>query len=143
MKARVERVKIITNKKTEIIDITDLVRNVVKRSGIKDGLINIFTRHTTAGIFLNENESGLIRDFVNYLHKIVPEDDNYYHHHFFYKDGRAAVNAWAHIRSVLLGHFVVVPLKNGDLLLGDRQRIFFTELDGPQSREVIIQVLGE
>lgn len=143
LKIEVKIMEIITNRKTEIIDITDEVQSFVKKCGVRNGIVNIFVRHTTAGIFLNEKEDGLLKDFMNYLHKIVPEDDEYYHHHFFYKDGRAAVNAWAHIRSVLLGHFLTIPLKDGKLLLSARQRIFFTELDGPHSREILIQVVGD
>lgn len=136
-------IDIITNTKTEIIDLTETVKKVVKESNIKNGIVNVFTKHTTTGLCINEHEEGLLKDIVNYLQEIVPEDREYYHHHFFYKDGRAAVNAWAHLRSILLGAFVTIPLSNGEIMLGSRQRIFFIELDGPLSRQLIIQVIGD
>jgi len=143
MHIKIETLTLKTKTKTDIIDITPLVKEIVQKTNIQNGIANIFTNHTTTGLFINEKEEGLIKDIRNYLHKIVPEEDNYYHHHFFYKDGRAAVNAWAHLRSILLGAFIIVPIQNRKLLLGDRQAIFFVDLDGPLTRKIVIQIIGD
>jgi len=73
----------------------------------------------------------------------VREDGDYHHHHFFHKDGRMAVNAWAHLRNILLGSTLSIPVAEGRALLGERQNVYFVELDGPQARTIFIQVMGE
>jgi secondary thiamine-phosphate synthase enzyme len=112
-------------------------------SGLKNGIINVFTLHTTTAITINENDANLEEDIARFMTKIVPEDDTYAHHSFYRKDGRMAVNAYSHIRASLLGANVTLPLQDGKMILGARQNIYLVELDGPQARRLAVQVIGE
>lgn len=122
-----------TKYKTEMINITDQVRDEVIRRGIKDGLCTIFTTHTTASIVFFENKDPkLQRDFLSSLSRVAPADGPYT------SDGD---NAAAHIKSTLCGQRVVLPVVNGQLFLGQWQGIFFCEFDGPRDRRYHIQVV--
>ncbi len=124
-----------TTSRTELIDITDRVRALVKESGVKDGICIISTRHTTSGIIINENERGLRTDILDMLESLVPENKNYAHN-------QIDNNADAHLRAVLLGTSAVVPVEDGHLVLGTWQSIFFVELDGPRTRSVNVKIMG-
>lgn len=143
MKVHTEKIELLSERQTELMNVTDLVAETVAKSGVRDGVLHIYTTHTTSALTINENEAGLERDVVTFLKSLVKEDGDYYHHHFFYKDGRMAVNAWAHLRSVLLGSTLSIPVSEGKALLGGRQNVYFVELDGPQERTMVIQVMGE
>ena len=123
-----------TTTRTELIDITDRVRAVVKESSIKDGICVITTRHTTSGIIVNENERGLRADILDMLGSLVPEDRNYAHNSI---DN----NADAHLRAVLLGMSETIPIEDGHLVLGTWQSIFFVELDGPRNRTINLKMI--
>lgn len=124
-----------TTTRTELIDITDRVRGIVKESRIKDGICLISTRHTTSGIIVNENERGLRSDILEMLETLVPEHKNYAHN-------QIDNNADAHLRAVLLGNSATIPIEDGHLVLGTWQSIFFVELDGPRTRNVNIKIIG-
>jgi len=132
-----------SKKSTELIRITDEVRRAVQMTGLKNGIVNVFTLHTTTGITINEDDVRLEEDIARFMVKLVPEDDSYAHHRFFRKDGRMAVNAYSHIRASLLGANVTMPLQDGALVLGSRQNIYLVDLDGPQARGLVVQVIGE
>jgi secondary thiamine-phosphate synthase enzyme len=136
MKIITNEIDIKTSKDLEIVDISSKIAEIVKSSKIKQGLINIFTRHSTSAIVINENESRLIKDFENLLMKIVSENENYGHNAI---DNNAA----AHLRSFLLGGSQSIPIENGHLDLGTWQSIFFVELDGPRDRKVKITIMGQ
>jgi secondary thiamine-phosphate synthase enzyme len=136
MKIITDEIDIETSKRLEIIDISFKIAEIVKSCGIKNGLLNIFTRHSTSAIVINENEPRLIKDFENILMKIVPENETYGHNTI---DNNAA----AHLRSFLLGGSQSIPLNNGQLDLGTWQSIFFVELDGPRNRKVKITIMGQ
>ncbi len=143
MKFVVEKLFVDSKKSTELIRITDKVRRTVQMTGLKNGIVNVFTLHTTTGITINEDDTKLEDDIARFMVKLVPEDDSYAHHRFFRKDGRMAVNAYSHIRASLLGANVTMPLQDGSLVLGSRQNIYLVDLDGPQTRGLIVQVVGE
>ena len=124
-----------TDKRIEIIDITQEVQLIVEQSHYNDGIVNIYTRHSTSGIVINENESGLIKDFKSALESLIPIDGNYNHNCI---DN----NADSHIRSFFIGSSETVPLYEGKLDLGTWQSIFFVELDGPRTRMVTVTVMG-
>ena len=128
-------IEIRTNRRVEIIDITSEVQREVERSGVKDGIAVIYTLHTTTAIIINENEPGLKEDIVFILDKLVPRGAGYSHDNI---DN----NADAHLRAILLGNSVVVPVSNGKLDLGTWQRIMFVELDGPRNRRVLVKVIS-
>ncbi len=123
-----------TTASTEIIDITDRVRSVVKEHGIKDGICVISTRHSTGSIMINENERSLKNDILDMLEKLVPENDRYTHN-------QIDNNAHAHLRAVLLGMSETVPVEDGHMVLGTWQSIFFVELDGPRKRSINIKIV--
>ncbi len=123
-----------TRTRTELIDITDRVRAIVKGSGVKKGICAVSTRHTTSGIIINENERGLRNDVLEMLEMLVPENKNYAHN-------QIDNNADAHLRAVLLGMSEVISIEEGHLVLGTWQSIFFVELDGPRSRSVNVTII--
>jgi len=139
----VEKLSVNSKKSTELIRITDEVRRTVQMSGLKNGIVNVFTLHTTTGVTINEDDIKLEEDIARFMVKLVPEDDSYAHHRFFRKDGRMAVNAYSHIRASLLGANVTMPLQDGALVLGSRQNIYLVDLDGPQTRGLVVQIVGE
>jgi secondary thiamine-phosphate synthase enzyme len=124
-----------TEKRTEIVDITSMVQEEVRKSGVKDGIAVVYTRHTTTAIVVNEGEDRLIEDILEMLCRLVPRGAGY--RHDIIDD-----NADSHIRAVMLGNCSVIPVTNGKLDLGTWQRVLFVELDGPRSnRRVIVKVI--
>lgn len=124
-----------TSHKTQLMDISNEVAEAVIMSGIKDGICVVFTPHTTASVFMFENQDqALRRDLLNGLNRIAPNDAHYLH---------VGENAAAHLKSSRMGNSVSIPVANAKLLLGKWQGIFFGEFDGPrQEREVIIKVIA-
>ena len=129
-----ERIEIKTKGTTEIVDITVEVGGLVKRKGVDSGICVIFTRHTTTGITINENEPGLKSDILAFMNKLIPKGGGYAH-------DRIDNNAHSHLRSVLLGSSVTMPIDRGDLALGRWQSILFIECDGPRRREVCVEIV--
>jgi len=126
------RLSIRTRSKSELMDITPLVRDVVDKSKIENGVCYIFVPHTTAGITINENADPSVRqDILIELDKLVPWQGNYTH-----LEGNAA----AHIKASLVGSSETIPVENGDLVLGTWQGVFFAEFDGPRRREVWVKI---
>jgi secondary thiamine-phosphate synthase enzyme len=123
---------------TDIIDITDKVQEIVRKSGIKEGLCTIFCSGSTCAITTIEYEEGAIADLKRVLEKIVPMDDNYEH---CKKWGDC--NGYAHIRSALLKPSFSVPIENGELALGTWQQLVFIDFDNrPRKREIIVKIIG-
>ena len=131
-----ETVGVNTSKRVEIQDITLEVDAVLKNSGVKEGLLNVYSRHSTSAVVINENETGLLKDFQLTLQKLVPEGAGYHH-------DRIDNNADSHIRGFLLGGSQTIPVENGKMMLGTWQSIFFVELDGPRQRKLTVTVIGE
>jgi len=125
-----------SSKRVEIIDITKDLNEILTKCKIKEGIINIFAKHSTAGIVINENESGLVKDFQNTIESLIPENNNYLH-------DRIDNNADSHIRAFFIGSSQTVPVENGLLSLGTWQSIFFVELDGPRTRKFVVTVIGK
>jgi secondary thiamine-phosphate synthase enzyme len=117
-----------------LIDITSEVESEVQSTGIKDGICIITTPHTSAGIIINENETGLCFDILNLLNKLVPPEENYQHNII-------DTNAEAHLKAVLLGSSEVIPVVDGKLEMGRWQSLFFAELDGPRQRNINVIVI--
>ncbi|MDK2869436.1 MAG: hypothetical protein PWP39_671 [Pyrococcus sp.] len=129
----IESLSIRTSREVEIIDITGKVQEIVRRSGIENGIVVVYTRHTTTGIIVNENEPRLLSDIENILSKLIPKGADYRH-------DSIDNNAHSHLRAILLGPSVAIPIVNGELILGTWQSILFVELDGPRKREVYVKV---
>jgi len=130
----------------EFIDITQEVKDVLTRSGIREGSVLIFTRHTTAAIEINEDEPLLMQDLKQFLLRMAPRDGDYKHNDFFIRTANMTEdecpNGHAHCQHLLLGTSETIPVVEGELLLGRWQRIFLIELDRPRERQVFIQVQG-
>ncbi len=124
-----------TNSRTQMLDITSPVRQVVNESGIKNGLVHVYSMHTTAAITINENADPAVEtDMLNTINKVIPWDD-----HFKHMEGNSA----AHIKVSLFGPSELIPLENGSLVLGTWQGIFFCEFDGPRNRRVNIKIITD
>ncbi len=136
MKTHSANIKIATNNRVELVNITQRVNEALRGAGIKNGLLVVFTKHTTSALTINEDEHRLKRDLLELLEKIVPSDADYRHNEI---DN----NADAHLRSSLMQPFLIIPVINGSLQLGTWQSLFFVELDGPRNREVIVTIIGE
>jgi secondary thiamine-phosphate synthase enzyme len=126
-----------TSKQREYINITEKVRGVVRKSGIREGMVLVSAMHITAGVYVNDAESGLIQDIDRWLEKLAPFDEGYGHHR------TGETNGDAHLKSLLLHHEVIVPVTGGDLDFGPWQQVYYAEFDGRRKKRVIIKVMGE
>ncbi|MFB3895519.1 MAG: secondary thiamine-phosphate synthase enzyme YjbQ [bacterium] len=126
-----------TSKKREYINITAEVNKILKKSGVKEGFILVSAMHITAGVYVNDAESGLIADIDDWLQELAPEGPEYRHHR------TGETNGDAHLKSILVHHQVIVPVTNGELDLGPWQQIYYAEFDGQRKKRVVIKVIGE
>jgi secondary thiamine-phosphate synthase enzyme len=130
-----DEVSVKTSSHTQFIDITSKVSEILQKTGIKEGMCTVFTPHTTAGITINENaDPDVPRDIIKEMEKVIPLNDGYAH-----IEGNSA----AHIKSSLFGCSETVIIRNGTLMLGTWQSVFFCEFDGPRNRKVWIEIVGE
>jgi len=151
MKIFRETIKFKTKKSLEFIDLTVRVERVLKKSRIKNGLVNIFSRHTTLALRINEREKGIYVDFAEILEKLVPQNRYYRHNdlkirteNLLCSEGASeCLNGHAHCRHLLLGASETIPIVGGKMILGKWQRIFAIELDSGRPREVVVQAIGE
>ncbi len=136
----------IASRAPEFIDITDEVRATVEASGIQDGTVTVFSRHTTAAVKINENEPLLLRDMARFLENVAPPEGDYRHNDFVIRTANMTEdecpNGHSHCQHLLLSASETVPVVGGRPVLGRWQSVFLVELDRPREREVVIQVLG-
>jgi secondary thiamine-phosphate synthase enzyme len=125
-----------TKRRREIIDITDEVERVRASAKLRDGLILVSAMHITASVFVNDHESGLWADIARWLEELAPAKPDYEHHH------TGEDNADAHLKRMLLGHQVVVPVTDGKLDLGPWERVHYGEFDGQRPKRVILKAFG-
>ncbi len=129
-----------TKKRQEIIDITDLVEECRAAAGIAEGMVLVSAMHISASVFVNDHESGLWQDILKWLdERIAPWDPEAYKHN----RGTGEDNAAAHLRSLTVGHEVIVPVTKGELDFGPWQRVFYGEWDGQRAKRVVIKAMGE
>ena len=121
----------------EYLNITADVEKILAKSGIKEGMILVSAMHITAGVYVNDAESGLIHDIDEWLEHLAPFNPGYQHHH------TGETNGDSHLKSLLIHHEVIVPVTNGSLDFGPWQQIFYAEFDGQRSKRVIVKVMGE
>lgn len=131
-----EEFTISTGKKQELIDITGKIRDIIKKSKIKEGICSVFAAHATAAIIINENyDPNICLDLLDALNKLVPSG--------IWRHDRIDGNADSHIKSAILGPSETIPIKNSELCLGRWQSIMFAELDGPRNdRKMIVTIIG-
>ncbi len=137
MKVHTEYLTFHTKRRREYVHITPQVEAAVKKSAVKEGMALVSAMHITAGVYVNDNESGLIADIDKWLEELAPAKPDYQHHQ------TGEDNADAHLKSMLVHHEVIVPITNGRLDLGTWQRIFYAEFDGQRDKRVIVKVMGE
>lgn len=137
MKFLTEYIWFNTQKHREYINITNKVEEILVKSGIKEGMILVSAMHITAGIYVNDAESGLIQDIDEWLEKLAPFNINYKHH----RTGED--NGDSHLKSLIIHHEVIVPVTDGRLDFGPWQQIYYAEFDGRRKKRVIVKVMGE
>jgi secondary thiamine-phosphate synthase enzyme len=125
-----------TKKRQEFVRITDEVAQIVHKSGVREGLALVSAMHITAGVFVNDWESGLIDDFQVWLEKLAPAGHPYKHHQ------TGEDNADAHLKRTIMGHQVMLPITEGKLDLGPWEQVFYAEFDGQRKKRVIVKVMG-
>ncbi|MCE1190352.1 MAG: secondary thiamine-phosphate synthase enzyme YjbQ [Ignavibacteria bacterium] len=137
MKFHTEYLWFNTQKRREYINITRQVEDAVAKSGIREGMVLVSAMHITAGVYVNDAESGLIQDIDEWLEGLAPFKENYRHH----RTGED--NGDAHLKSLLIHHEVIVPITNSKLDFGPWQQIYYAEFDGMRRKRLIIKVMGE
>lgn len=137
MKSHTEYLVFNTKKHRDYINITTDVEKSVLKSGVKEGMVLVSAMHITAGVYVNDAESGLIQDIDEWLEKLAPFDPDYRHHR------TGETNGDSHLKSLLVHHEVIVPITAGRLDLGPWQQIYYAEFDGQRSKRLVIKVMGE
>jgi len=120
----------------DVIDITDRVLRTLRESSVENGIMLVYSLHTTTGLTVNEADGALINDILSLLQRIAPRGAGYLH------DGGDG-NAHAHLQAMLLGNSLIIPVEMGRLVMGVWQRILFFELDGPRRRSISVKVLAD
>ena len=126
------------NKRRELINITPEVERCLQESNIQEGLLLVNAMHITASVFINDDESGLHKDFETWLEKLAPEKPYSQYNHNGYED-----NADAHLKRTIMGREVVVAITNGQLDFGPWEQIFYGEFDGKRKKRVLVKIIGE
>lgn len=137
MKAVTEYLWFITEHEHEYVNITGEVERIVAASGILEGFVLVSAMHITAGVYVNDAESGLIEDIDEWLENLAPYRPNYRHHH------TGETNGDAHLKSLLIHHEVIVPVTKGRLDLGPWQQVYYAEFDGRRKKRVVVKAIGE
>lgn len=137
MKTFTEYLYFETKKKREYVNITDEVEEIVKKSDIEDGMALVSAMHITAGIYVNDAESGLIQDIDEWLQKLAPEGPDYRHHR------TGETNGDAHLKNLLIGHQVILPITKGRLDLGPWQQVYYAEFDGKRRKRIVVKLMGK
>lgn len=137
MKFHTEYLWFNTKKHREYINITDKIAEICRKSRIKEGMVLVSAMHITAGVYVNDAESGLIKDIDEWLESIAPFNINYRHHM------TGETNGDAHLKSLLIGHEVIVPVTEERLDLGPWQQVYYAEFDGQRKKRLIVKVMGE
>lgn len=136
MQILTEILELKTANRIELVDITRNINAALAESGIRKGLVNVYSRHSTSAVFINENEEGLVEDFINLIESLVPTGGNYKH-------DRIDNNADSHLRSFVIGNNETIPFEGATMSLGTWQSVFFLDLDGPRNRLITLTIMGE
>lgn len=138
MKTHKEYLSLTTKKRYQIVNITRDVEKAIKKSGVAEGLCLVNAMHITSSVFINDNESGLHQDYLEWLEKLAPYDPGGYKHNLTGED-----NADAHLKRTIMGREVVVAISEGELDFGPWEAIFYGEFDGQRKKRVLIKIIGE
>lgn len=138
MKTHTEYLHFNTRERYEIVNITGKVESCVAKSGVKEGLCLVNAMHITSSVFINDNESGLHKDFLRWLEKLAPYGVDKYEHNRTGED-----NADAHLKRTIMGREVTVAITKGELDFGPWECIFYGEFDGQRDKRVLVKIIGE
>src|SRR5215467_12739217 len=142
MKSEMKCMSIRTQMKREMLNLTTVLDDAIGASGIRDGIVGIYSQHTTASLFISEFQPALIDDVADFLQRVV-EDDLPYKHNCPELSDCERKNAASHLRSLLLNHSILLPVSEGKAVLGQFQSVILAELDGPRDRTLQVQVMGQ
>ena len=137
MKSHTKYLTFHTRKRKEIVPITDQVERIIRESGVREGLALVSAMHITAAVIVQDYESGLWQDIMEWAEEVAPENSNYRHH----RTGED--NGDAHLKNLLMHHQVILPITQGKFDAGPWQQIFYVEFDGQRDKRVIVKVIGE
>jgi secondary thiamine-phosphate synthase enzyme len=137
MKFYTEYLTFNTKKVHDYINITSQIEEILHKSNIQDGMILVSAMHITAGVYVNDNEMGLIQDIEEWLENLAPFNPAYRHHR------TGETNGDAHLKSMIVHHEVIIPVTQGRLDFGPWQQVFYAEFDGQRKKRVIVKVMGE
>lgn len=137
MKSHTEYLWFNTKNKVEFINITGAAEEALAKSGIREGFAMVSAMHITASVFVNDAESGLLEDIREWAEKVAPFNINYRHHR------TGETNGDAHLKNLLIGHEVMIPVTEGRLDFGPWQQVYYGEFDGQRRKRVIIKIIGE
>ncbi|HEV2984264.1 MAG TPA: secondary thiamine-phosphate synthase enzyme YjbQ [Vicinamibacterales bacterium] len=130
-----------TEERIELVDLTKTVMEFVRKFNMREGLVSLWSMHTTCALFINEFQVALLSDIKRFLERMVARDAEYLHNDPSHSDCDR-MNADAHLRALLLGHSLTLQVSGGEVVLGQWQRILMAELDGPRARSLRIQIFG-
>ena len=130
-----------TDRRVELVDLTKLVMAFVGHSNMHEGLVSLWSMHTTCALFINEFQTALLTDIKRFLERMVARDATYIHNNPEHSDCDR-MNADSHLRAMLLGHSLTLQVSGGEVVLGQWQRIVMAELDGPRARSLRVQIIG-
>lgn len=136
-----ETLTVQTDQRVELVDLTDRVMEYVRGTGVREGLLNLWSMHTTCSVFINEAQTALHVDIKRFLERVVERDAEWLHNDPDHSDCDR-FNADSHLRAMLLGHSLTLQISGGEVVLGQWQRILMGELDGPRARTLRLQVMG-
>jgi len=131
----------ITSDRTQLINVTDRINEIVRKSGIRDGIVHMQSLHTTTAVFINEWQDALLHDVKSFLEDLIRRENAWRHNDPNYSDCERQ-NADSHLRGMMMGQSLILQVRNSAVLLGTWQSIILAEFDGPRSRSVSIQVSG-
>lgn len=138
---RAQNVTVQTNERVELVDITDRLTAFVADAGVAEGVLSVWSLHTTCAVFINESQSALHADIKRALEQIIDRHGDWMHNDPAHSDCDR-VNADAHLRAMLLGHSLTLQVSAGEVVLGQWQRVLAAELDGPRARTIRLQIMG-
>ena len=141
VKVYARAVTIETSERLQLVDVTERIAEAVRESGVGEGLVNVWSMHTTCAVMINEYQAALLADIGRVLQELVERDGGWRHNDPAYSDCDRC-NADSHLRAMLLGHSLTLQVSGGEPVLGQWQRVLLAELDGPRSRTLRIQVSG-
>ena len=136
-----ETIVVQTEQRIELIDLTSRIMEFVSKFNIREGLVSLWSMHTTCSLFINEFQTALLSDIKRFLEQVVARDAEWLHNDPDHSDCDR-MNADSHLRALLLGHNVTLQVSGGEVVLGQWQRILMAELDGPRARSLRVQILG-